>query len=89
MDGYAVLSWVGGGVLAGSLIDSIRPGRVRGARSATTLAACLGAVAAGAAVTALTGIGTVAFLGAVCAAVVSGASLAYLLRRSGAGRYHG
>jgi hypothetical protein len=88
MGAFDVLSWVVGGLIAGSLIDSISPLRGRGARSATTLAACVAGVAAGAATAALTGISTVAFLGAVCAAVLSAASLAYLLRRSRAGRYH-
>jgi hypothetical protein len=89
MDAFDLLSWVGGGLIAGSLIDSISPRRGRGARLATTLAACIAGIAAGSAVAAFTGIGAVAFLGAVCAAVLSAASLAYLLRRSGAGRYHG
>jgi hypothetical protein len=89
MDAFDLLPWVAGGLIAGSLIDSISPLRGRSARSATTLVACVAAVAAGFTVDALTGISTVAFLGAVCAAVVCGASLAYLLRRSRAGRYHG
>jgi uncharacterized membrane protein AbrB (regulator of aidB expression) len=89
MSAFDLLSWMVGGLIAGSLIDSISPLRGRSARTATTLAACVAAMAAGFTVDALTGIGTVAFLGAVCAAVLSAASLAYLLRRSGAGRYHG
>jgi uncharacterized membrane protein YeaQ/YmgE (transglycosylase-associated protein family) len=89
MGAFDLLSWVAGGLIAGSLIDSISPAGARGARLVTVPAACVGAVAAGSAVAALTAISTVAFLGAVCAAVLSAASLAYLLRRSGAGRYHG
>jgi uncharacterized membrane protein AbrB (regulator of aidB expression) len=86
---FDVLSWLAGGLIAGSLIDSISPLRERRARSATTLAACVAGLAAGAAVAELTGMSAVGFLGAVCAAVLSGAALAYLLRRSKAGRYHG
>jgi hypothetical protein len=88
MGAFDALSWVAGGLIAGSLIDSISPGRVRGARSATALAALFAGVAGGAAVADLTGMSAVAFLGAVCAAVLGGATLAYLLRRHGAGRYH-
>ncbi len=89
MGAFDVLSWVAGGLISGSLIDSMSPLRGRGARSATTVVACVAAVAVGAATAALSGISTVGFLGAVCAAVVSGAALAYLLQRSRAGRYHG
>jgi hypothetical protein len=89
MGAFDVVSWVAGGLIAGSLIDSISPLRGRGTRSATTVVACVAAVASGATTAALTGISTVGFLGAVCAAVASGAALAYLLQRSRAGRYHG
>ncbi len=89
MGAFDALSWVVGGLIAGSLIDSISPGRLRGGRLATTLAALFAAVVGGAAVADLTGMSAVAFLGAVCAAVLGGSALAYLLRRHGAGRYHG
>jgi uncharacterized membrane protein YeaQ/YmgE (transglycosylase-associated protein family) len=83
-----VLSWIAVGLVAGGLIDAITPGRPRGARSAVALAGVAGAVAGGIAVGGLSGMSAVAFLGAVCAAILCAVSLAYLLRRYGAGRYH-
>jgi uncharacterized membrane protein YeaQ/YmgE (transglycosylase-associated protein family) len=88
MSALDVLSWIVVGLIVVSLVDAITPGRAAGPRSAVALTGIVAAVAGGSAAGDLSEMSAVAFLGAVCAAIVCSVSLAYLLRRSGAGRYH-
>ncbi|HVC80507.1 MAG TPA: hypothetical protein VNL35_08425 [Chloroflexota bacterium] len=83
-----VLFWMVGGLVAGILTGALRPRSTVGERFALVATGLLGAGAGGAVVSRFTDLITVGFLAAVCAAVLSSTSLAYLLWRPEAMRYH-
>ncbi|HEY8286176.1 MAG TPA: hypothetical protein VIJ28_17465 [Chloroflexota bacterium] len=88
MGALDVLSWMAGGLIAGALIGAVSPGRALVDRLAVALAGLFGGYAGGAEIASFTNLNAVAFLGAVCAAVGASGSLAYLLWRRGATRFH-
>jgi len=89
VDALDVLAWLAAGLGAGLLVGATRPGWGVGQRLALALVGLLGAWVGGTAAARFTNLAAVAFLGAVCLAVIGSVSLAYLLWRSGAMRYHG
>lgn len=79
-----MLSWAGGGLIAGGLIGAERPGREPVQRVLVALVGLAGALAGGAVIARQSGMSAVAFLGAVCTAVLVATALAYFFWRGNA-----
>lgn len=87
MDTIDLMSWVLVGVIAGSLAGALQPGISTRAWLVVLGMGLLDACGGGWILHALGGTSAVAFLGAVCAAVLGTVPLSYLLRRRGVTRY--
>jgi hypothetical protein len=83
-----VLSWLVAGLIAGGLVGAVKPDTSTGARLAILSTGVAGALGGGWGAGSLSGMSTVAFLGAVCVGVWGAGLCALLLQRRPPTRYY-